>query len=355
MHIGRQETLCEKLKIEKFDMEIVESDTYLGDVISNDGRNSRNIDSRVSKGLGIVTHIFDVLKHVSFGRHFFTVALLLRDMMLVNGILTNGEIWFGLTPLELKKLEEVDKIFMRRLFRVPKSCPAEVFYLETGSIPISYKIKAKRVNYLHHLVTRDESELISKIFKVQWENPLKNDWVVHVKDDLSDLGLTADLDWIKSIKKYKFKEMIKDKVRAAAFKALMKQKEGHSKLRNLSYLKLEAQPYLINMDITTNQARIIFKSRTRMLCYWQNFKGDKEIQICQICCEEGTVDSHEHCLNCKVVSKSLKVEVRYSDIFNAVTKSLAKSLERIEDFREIFLKWNQINKTTSHSITGASS
>ena len=52
---------------------------------------------------------------------------------------------------------------------------------------------------------------------------LKNDWVVHVKDDLSDLGLTAELDWIKSIKKYKFKEKIKDKVRAAAFKALMKQ------------------------------------------------------------------------------------------------------------------------------------
>ena len=142
MHMGRQDTLCEKLKIDKIWHGNRRIRYLLGRCHLEWWENSRNIDSGVSKGLGIVTHIFDVLKHVNFGRHFFTVALLLRHMMLVNGILTNGEVWFGLTAVELKKLKEVDKIFMRRLFQIPISCPAEVFYLETGSIPISYRIKA---------------------------------------------------------------------------------------------------------------------------------------------------------------------------------------------------------------------
>ena len=55
-------------------MEKVFSDTYLGDIISSDGKNKLNIENRVSKGLGIVSQIMDILKTVSFGKHFFEIA-----------------------------------------------------------------------------------------------------------------------------------------------------------------------------------------------------------------------------------------------------------------------------------------
>ena len=59
-------------------MSEVKSDTYLGDVISADGRNTENIKSRVSKGLGIVSQIINLMDIVNFGEHYFEIGMLLR-------------------------------------------------------------------------------------------------------------------------------------------------------------------------------------------------------------------------------------------------------------------------------------
>ena len=158
--------------------------------------------------MGIIAHIMDILKQVVFGHHYFKVALLLRDAMLVNGVLTNAEVWFGLTQSDIKKLEEVDKIFMRQLFRVPKTCPIESFYLETGKIPLKFVIKTRRITYLHHLLTRDKDEMLYKVFEAQLENPIKNDWITQVEDDLISFGIPIDFDFMKSFERVKFKEYV---------------------------------------------------------------------------------------------------------------------------------------------------
>ena len=63
------------------------------------------------------------------------------------------------------------------------------------------------------------------------------------------------------------------------------------------------------MDITANQARIMFQYRTRMSNYWDNFKGGLEKPKCKICREIETVDSQPHFMNCSVVKKRLNVKV----------------------------------------------
>ena len=95
MHIGRKSENCPKLKVHGYEMEKVTSDTYLGDIISSDGKNRLNIESRVAKGLGIVSEIMDILKTVSFGVHYFEIATTLRESKLINGILTNCDVWHG--------------------------------------------------------------------------------------------------------------------------------------------------------------------------------------------------------------------------------------------------------------------
>ena len=45
--------------------------TYLGDIISYNGSNQKNITSRVGKGLGITSQVINILETVSFGRYFF--------------------------------------------------------------------------------------------------------------------------------------------------------------------------------------------------------------------------------------------------------------------------------------------
>ena len=50
-------------------METVTEDVYLGDVISNDGKNKKNVENIISKGLGIITQIMNLLESISFGQH----------------------------------------------------------------------------------------------------------------------------------------------------------------------------------------------------------------------------------------------------------------------------------------------
>ena len=149
IHVGKKKMDCQVLKVHGCPMEEVKSDTYLGDVLSSDGKNTLNIDARVSKGLGVVSQIMDLLRNVSFGNHYFEIAKSLREAMLVNGLLTNSEVWYGLTDKEVTKLEEVDRLFLRQVFQVASTCPIEALYLEMGCVPIGNVIKARRLKYLH--------------------------------------------------------------------------------------------------------------------------------------------------------------------------------------------------------------
>ena len=62
-------------------MEEKEDEKYLGDVISKDGRNLKNIKARVNKGKGIVKKIQNILEGIPFGKLYYQVATLLRNSL----------------------------------------------------------------------------------------------------------------------------------------------------------------------------------------------------------------------------------------------------------------------------------
>ena len=60
----------------KSEMKTVNYVKYLGDYISNDGSNDKNIEDRWKKGIGINCSIIDLLKQVSLGKHYFKIGIL---------------------------------------------------------------------------------------------------------------------------------------------------------------------------------------------------------------------------------------------------------------------------------------
>ena len=84
MHIGKPNIFCPTLKVHGSIMPEVTEELYLGDMISSDGKNTKNVRNRVSKGLGIVSQIFNILENTCFGPHYFKIAMLLRESMLVK-------------------------------------------------------------------------------------------------------------------------------------------------------------------------------------------------------------------------------------------------------------------------------
>ena len=75
-----------------------------------------------------------------------------------------------------EELEEVDHYLLRKIMNGHSKTAKETLHLETGTIPIRFIIKQRRLAYLHHLLTRDERELISKVFysqkKKNWQKRL---------------------------------------------------------------------------------------------------------------------------------------------------------------------------------------
>jgi hypothetical protein len=198
MHVGHKNIVCPDLKVHDSLMELVLEDTYLGDVVQADGKNTSNIQNRVSKGLGKISQIMNILETVSFGNCYYQIALNLREAIFLNGILTNADSWYNVTKGEIEQLEMVDRLLLRRILGVPTSTSNEALYLETGCLDIETIVKGMRLKFLHSLVNQDKNCMLYKFFIAQWENPVTGDWVLQVKNDLSDFGLSHDLSSLEA-------------------------------------------------------------------------------------------------------------------------------------------------------------
>ena len=210
IHVGKPRETCPELRVHGTPMECVKSDTYLGDVISFDGSNTLNIKHRVSKGNGIIAKIKDMLVSLSLGKHYFRIALLLRESMLINGIITSAESWYGLRKSEIDQLEDLDHQFLRHIFEVPRSVPICALFLETGSISLETIIKMRRVCFLHYLVNLTNEEMLYQFFIAQWERPSRiNEWTTEVKANMVDFNISDDFDFLKSQSQDAFLTLVK--------------------------------------------------------------------------------------------------------------------------------------------------
>ena len=227
LHIGKKEHLCPDLCVDSwilvkqdenktgirnlkdepdgdFPMEKKEEAKYLGDIICTNGTNRKTVEDRKSKGFGAANKIISILEETCFGPYYFECAIILRNSLLINGILTNVEAWYGLAASEIEILESVDLFLFRRIFEMSSSCPKEMFFLETGCLPISSIIVVRRLLFLHSILQEDPNSLIHRFFKSQLSNPVKGDWVLEVKKNLQDLEIKETIEDIQKMKIFKF-------------------------------------------------------------------------------------------------------------------------------------------------------
>ncbi len=106
IHAGRQIRPCSALYAHDTRMDVVNEEKYVGDIVTNDGKHARNISARRSKGVGIIGEIANILDGLCLGPHYFSVAMMLRQTMLVQILLFNSETWLRLADKDLERLEK---------------------------------------------------------------------------------------------------------------------------------------------------------------------------------------------------------------------------------------------------------
>ena len=124
-----------------------------------------------------------------------------------------------------------------------------------------------------------------------------------------------------------------------ALEELLKLKSKHSKMENLDYTELKLQNYLCNDKITVQEAKNLFKYRTRAAKFQANMKNNPGLSLaCPFC--KVQPDTQLHSVQCNVVQSKVNVKGNYRDIFlDNIPVEIARTLMEITKLRE-----NQENK-----------
>ena len=274
---------------------------------------------------------------ISFGPHHFEIAMLLRDSMLVNGVTTNAEIWYNLSENEIKEFENLDKLFFKKLLDVPRSTPSEAYYLEFGVLPIGVTIKARRLNYLHSILSRDKKGMLYSFFITQWHTPSRGDWTLQVQKDLSDFNIPCSFDYIQSKSKEAFKRIVKVKAKEIALNLLKNKQHQHSKLKNLNYKELKIQKYLMSEEVKTSQKKTNFKFRTHMENFGENYRGGNGPAICPLC--KSHLDNQELSYHCEELKEKIEIKGTLKEIYqDNIKPETIETILKISEFRKLKLE-----------------
>ena len=316
------EVMLQETKLEK----------YLGDIISDDGKNHENVNKRRNRGNGLVKEINAMLVELMLGGHHFEVAMLVRNSCLISSLLVNCEAWYGLTKKDEKTLEKVDEQLLRKILNCPAKTPKYLMYLELGCIPISFIIKSRRINYLKYILDQPEDSLMRKVFEEQNKNSKCGDWVNIVKKDIKKLNINLTFKEIQEMSKSAVGKLVKEKVEAGALKYLTSQIKEKGK--EINYIGIKMQSYLkVYSPLSIQEKQETFKMRSKMTNIKMNMKNKYETFYCDACkkINAENKETKSHILNCQILNEGKQDEVQIGNIFK-------NNLEKIKIIVNIFMK-----------------
>ena len=323
------------------------SEKYLGDIISKDGRNILNIKARLSKGKGIIKKILNILNCIPFGKLFYQIAILLRNSLLVSSVLCNSEAWFNLTNSDLKMIETIDIEFLRKILKAPVSTPKEILFLELGVLPLREIIKQRRLNFLFYLIHQKNESMLKRVFQSQMKNRTKRDWISTVLKDMEELDLNLTFADIQKMSKGNWKDLIKRNILDRALFNLLKIKEKHSKVTELKYEKMEMQSYFLpnRMECSREDIELIFRIRSNMTNVKMNRKQMYKTHECSKCLKENETQQHVYTCNkiWEEMGKRKENYPKYEKIINGFRNEKIRIAKIFKDILKIVEKYSDQN------------
>ena len=303
---------------------------YLGYVLSNTGDNMVNIRALKCKSIGTIRQIFSKLEVLNFGKYYFEVGLIFKNAILRTSILHASETYYCLKESEIRQIERIEEIFMRRLLKTSKGCPIIQIYLELGQIPARFEITKLRLFFLKYILNQDPESKIFKFLKLQIEKPVRFDWASTCKQDLKKLKVNMSFEDIRKMPLNQFRNLIRNKCKELALEYLMR-KRG-SKGCEIQYKEIETAEYLLpNNALNIEDQRTIFAIRNRMVNIPSNFISRNKNDIKCIC---HNIEEMKHIYECQYLNKD-KPDIQYEAIFNGTIYEQKKVLRRFERSIEI--------------------
>ena len=343
LHFSKLSSNCyTNLKADDSTMKKTYECSYLGDILSTRGSIDATIEQRRQKGLGICSQITGIVNGLSLGNYYFKIGFFLREAMLLNGILTNSEVWYPIKDSQLEILENIDLILLKKLTNAHSKTAKEAFYLEAGILPLKFVVMKRRLMFLHTILCRSDDDLTKQVYLVQKAVFTKGDWFAIVKADRQELKLSHTDEEISKMSQDTFRKLVKQAVEKRALSYLNSIAMGHTKSVGLIKTKLERENYFDNPIFSKSEVDLLFALRTRTVRnikknFPTQYKNNMTCQLCllHVCCQE-------HLLVCPELTKSVNIptDIDYSDIYGNPEKQIkiVRIMRKLLRRREILMQ-----------------
>ena len=292
MRVGcHVETNPQAWKVGEMAIRETKSYKYLGDVISNDGKNAKNIDSRKIKLRSSTTSIKTIASSETLNKLETSLLLEMHDSINLSALLTNAESW-NLNKGEKADLEQSEINAIQLLFDLPTHTPTPSLIFSFGLLYTSQRIEQKQLLYLWKVLNRDQhhwtkivlTEVISR--NVGWGKAIHETLTTH--------NLPTHLETIKTHSKGEWTNLVKKAIEKRNTERLLQDchKKGDEvnvrktktasivdKIKDPSYQRTPLKEFL---KCTKLETKTILLGRHGMLECGNNFKGTQSVK-CTVC------------------------------------------------------------------------
>ena len=310
-------------------------------IVCNTGSNEKNVLNRYNKGVGAISQMDSMLNRMSLGHYYFEIGLVMRDTMLVSKLVYNSEVWYNVSDDQISKLEQIDEMWMRKLFSLAKSAPKEGIYIESGKMPIRFIVMIRRLMYFWHVLHRNENELVNRFLSAQQIWTGRNDWISQVRKNMAEINLKLTDKQITDMKNEEFKKQVKTKVELFAIRYLKKLQSKHSKTSDLVFESFTPAKYLVSPYLSKDLVQLLYKLRNYMVDVKQNFGSlYRENMWCRTCFL--FVESQRHLLQCSAIIEKIRKIVDIRNVHYEMLFDEAKQVEITRIFSLILKTRKQI-------------
>ena len=328
---------------------------YLGDIITNDGKISKNIEARGIKLKATTISINTIAASEILNRIETSVLLELHEKISIPGYLTNSETWI-LNKGDTKQLEKNEIQSLKNLFDLPLHTPNAAIIYTFGTLFTKLRIDKKQLIYLNRILNRESSNWTKKTLVIL--EGMNIGWYKNIQNILTEYELPTDFTVVKNISHNDWKNKVqvaiekKNKERLIEECHEMTNGINKEKTKTASIIKLltdtrfkrEAQPEILKTS--KHETKTIIISRYGMLQCGKNYKGTMTDK-CDKC---NCIDDENHRLNYCIKWKDLNLyheteKVDFNLVYSDKIEEIRYVIERVERI------WNTRNShgTMNHT------
>jgi hypothetical protein len=177
----------------------------------------------------------------------------------------------------IERLEQVDLSLIRSLTGAHSKIVKEFLYLELKILKLRHILTIRRIMYHFHIITRDDSETIKKVYLKQKEASVKGDWIHLLAQDFEFIQEEQKDDEIVKLGKKEYFRHIKSKVENAAFLLYSNHmRNNRKKTKDIVYESFELQKYFSHPSFGQKEIKLLCLLRSKTHPAKSNFKKNEQ-------------------------------------------------------------------------------